>query len=139
MKPRNSFDKAALAVNVICIALCVLCFPFLSDNIAIQWSGREVGNTANRLFIFVLPLLSLIIYRVRFSLVSASLARRGDYSGRESVASYIVLFVDLLLLGGAAAIILFDRGVFTMVGPVFALAIAAGVILGLGMRRRGAE
>ena len=138
MKPRNSFDKAALAVNVICIALCVLCFPFLSDNIAIQWSGREVGNTANRLFIFVLPLISLVIYRLRFSLVSPSLARKGEYSGRERTASYIVLFVDILLLGGAAAIILFDRGIFTMVGPVFALAIAAGVILGVGLARRGA-
>lgn len=138
MRPRNSFDKASLTIIVICIALCTISFPFLSNTIAIQWNGRDVSNTANRLFIFVLPLISLAIYRVRFSLVSASLARRGRSLEDERLISYITLFVEILLLSGAIEIVLFDRGIPLTVGSIFVIEVAIGIILGLRMKHKGA-
>ena len=137
MKPKNSFDKAALTVVIFCAVLCIAFFPFLSDNIAIQWSGRNVSNTANRLFIFVLPLISLALYLARFSLGSVFLAKRGINFGKEKLISYIALWVDIILFSGTAVIILFDTGIYLPAGAVFPLEIIIGVILGFKIIRIG--
>lgn len=138
MKPRNSFDKVALIVVIICMVLCVAFFPFLSDTIAIQWSGRDVSNTANRLVIFVLPLLSLVLFLVRFPLFSVCLDKRGISVRKEKLISYIVLFVEILLLSSIVSIILFDVGIPVMVSSIIILEIIIGVIVGFKIMRKSA-
>lgn len=136
MKPKNSFDKASLIVAIVCVALCVAFFPFLSDNIAIQWSGHEVSNTANRGFIFVLPLISILLYLARVPLVADSFTKKGINFTKEKLISYIALWVEILLLSGAVSIILFDMGIPVTVGAIIVLEILIGVIAGFRVIRK---
>lgn len=130
MKPKNSFDKVALAVVIVCVVLCMIFIPFLSDEIAIQWHGSEVCNTANKLFILVLPLISLILYLSRYSLGLFLLVKRGIYSRNEALISYTILLVEILLLSGVVSIILFDVGIPLTVGSIIILEIIIGTIIG---------
>ena len=130
MKPNNSLDKAALIIVIICAVLCVAYFPFLSDIIAIQWSGCDVSNKANKLLIFVLPLLSFGLYLARTTLVSVFLAKRGVLHKKEILISYITLLLEILLLSGVVSIILFDAGIPLAVGPIIILEIIIGALLG---------
>ena len=135
MKPKNLFDKASLAVVLICAVLCVVFYPFLSDEIAIQWSGADVSSTANRLFIFVFPLISAALYLARFPIISFSFLKKGMDFEKENLISYIILVVEILLLTGTISIVLFDLGVPLRVGVIIVIEIILGAFIGSRIMR----
>ena len=94
---RRGFSKSVLyfaGLTALSLLLVLICFPFLPEQIAVQWDGLAVVSTAPKGCLFLAPALCLFL-ALCAPLCRASLENRGA-SGR--LATYTAASLLLMLL-----------------------------------------
>lgn len=110
----------------ICLAVALLSYPGLPEQIPIQYSGGEASSTVKKIFIFAYPLFCVII-RLFFRIYFRWKLRISNQKINDLVSDYLTNCLSFVVLSAEIFSVLFING---YVKNVVLMLLIDGVVLG---------
>ena len=117
-----------IMITAACLITALLVWPGLPERIPIQWNSGEVSSAVNRIFIFVYPLVCIVV-RILFRPYLQKELQRYIWLYNDLISDYLINFFCFVVLSVEIFSVLYVHGIVKYVTTL--LLVDSAVFFGL--------
>lgn len=129
------FDIVARVLLIINVLIGIIMYFILPDRIAIQWTGKEVSSMVGKIYILLLPSISVLLL-VAGKVLMRWVMYKWFRKSNEIMTSYLNMFLQIILFTCQLYIVLFTYGFRLTISTILIIELFIGSIIGLKLRHK---
>lgn len=130
MKELGKYEKISIIFSVIIFLGSIVAYFYLPDKIAVQWSGKEVTGTADKIYIMLFPIVSILLSFNGKNFIK-SVGTKWFGASNDVLASYISMFLQIVLLTCLLFLVLFAFEIRLTISTILIIELVCGIVRGI--------